>query len=132
MVELMIVVAIVGLLASIAMPAYSSYIARSQISEGLVLLSGLKTGFTEFYDERGRWPSLIGSVSASASGKYVASISISSGANSTNALTLEATMRTDVNSYIASKSVILTSTSGQSWSCSAGTVSEEFLPAACR
>ena len=56
LIELMIVVAIIGILAAIAIPAYQDYIARSQVSEGMATASAIKTGITEFYQAQGAFP----------------------------------------------------------------------------
>jgi type IV pilus assembly protein PilA len=56
LIELMIVVAIIGILASIALPAYQTYIARSQVTEAMNLVSGLKIEFTSAYGESGSCP----------------------------------------------------------------------------
>ena len=74
LIELMIVVAIIGILAAIAIPAYQDYIARSQVSEGVMLLGGGKTPLAEFYADQGRWPAEPLSVMGTLSGKYVATI----------------------------------------------------------
>ena len=73
LIELMIVVAIIGILAAVAIPAYKDYIARTQASEASVLLSGLKAPVAEFYNDRGALPTTA-QISAVTSGKYVASI----------------------------------------------------------
>ncbi len=56
LIELMIVVAIIGILAAIAIPAYQDYTIRAQVSEGLTLAAGAKTAVSEYFLERGAWP----------------------------------------------------------------------------
>ena len=61
LIELMIVVAIVGILAAIAIPAYKDYLVRSKVSECAAALSACKTSVTEFYFSKSAWPSLASS-----------------------------------------------------------------------
>ena len=56
LIELMIVIAIIGILAAIAIPAYQDYTVRSQVSEGIALASATKAAVSEFYSARGTWP----------------------------------------------------------------------------
>ena len=56
LIELMIVVAIIGILAAIALPAYQDYTIRAQVSEGLVIAEALKTSLTEYYASNGSFP----------------------------------------------------------------------------
>lgn len=56
LIELMIVVAIIGILASIALPSYQNYVTRAQVAEGITLADQLKPAILEFYRDRGRWP----------------------------------------------------------------------------
>lgn len=135
LIELMIVVAIIGILAAIAIPAYQDYIARSQVSEAVQLSAGGKTPLAEFYSDKGRWPMEALSVMGNTEGKYTSVVTITAGAGLTGqGLTLEATMRsTGVNKNIQAKTLNLTTANGGArWGCSAGTISSKYLPGACK
>ena len=134
LIELMIVVAIIGILAAVAIPAYQDYIARSQVSEAISLTAGGKTPMAEFFADKGQWPASATDVMGTTSGKYVASVAITTGAGATGALELTATMAsTGVNSAVAGGTLILsTGDGGKSWGCSGGTLSSKFRPASCR
>ncbi|HFA0042781.1 TPA: pilin, partial [Neisseria gonorrhoeae] len=56
LIELMIVIAIVGILAAVALPAYQDYTARAQVSEAILLAEGQKSAGTEYYLNHGKWP----------------------------------------------------------------------------
>jgi type IV pilus assembly protein PilA len=75
LIELMIVVAIIGILAAIAIPAYQNYTIRAQVTEGLNLADGWKTGIAEYYAQYGTWPSSLTGSGAS-TGKYVSAVNI--------------------------------------------------------
>jgi type IV pilus assembly protein PilA len=57
LIEMMIVVAIIGILSAIGVPAYLSYTARAQVMEGLNLAAGWKPAIAEYYAANGSWPS---------------------------------------------------------------------------
>src|SRR5690606_3850045 len=57
LIELMIVVAIIGILAAVAMPAYQDYLARAQVNEAVYLTQAGKTPLAEYYSDQGIWPS---------------------------------------------------------------------------
>ncbi|ENW4478913.1 prepilin-type N-terminal cleavage/methylation domain-containing protein, partial [Neisseria gonorrhoeae] len=83
LIELMIVIAIVGILAAVALPAYQDYTARAQVSEAILLAEGQKSAVTEYYLNHGEWPKDNGSAGvASAStikGKYVQKVEVAKG-----------------------------------------------------
>jgi type IV pilus assembly protein PilA len=155
LIELMIVVAIIGILAAIAIPAYQDYTIRAQVTEGLNLMSDMKAGVAEWYAQEGAWPSSLDQIGISGSastksGKYVKSINLTKG-------TLVTTFGVQANSNITDKTLALqpkTSLNGDViWACgerlapsSAGDPSSgpstsaagatdllpKYLPASCR
>ncbi|HGO7109639.1 TPA: pilin [Neisseria meningitidis] len=83
LIELMIVIAIVGILAAVALPAYQDYTARAQVSEAILLAEGQKSAVTEYYLNHGEWPGDNSSAGVATSseikGKYVKSVTVANG-----------------------------------------------------
>jgi type IV pilus assembly protein PilA len=87
LIELMIVIAIIGILAAIAIPAYQNYTIRAQVTEGISLADTYKTAIAEFYQNLGTWPvnaTVAGSATSIAMpgatlGKYVTGITVVNG-----------------------------------------------------
>ncbi|HFC8196782.1 TPA: pilin [Neisseria meningitidis] len=83
LIELMIVIAIVGILAAVALPAYQDYTARAQVSEAILLAEGQKSAVTEYYLNHGEWPGNNTSAGVATSseikGKYVAGVKVEKG-----------------------------------------------------
>ncbi|HGG7959314.1 TPA: pilin [Neisseria meningitidis] len=105
LIELMIVIAIVGILAAVALPAYQDYTARAQVSEAILLAEGQKSAVTEYYLNHGEWPANNNSAgvasSADIKGKYVKSVEVAKGV-------ITATMlSTGVNKEIQGKKLSL-------------------------
>jgi type IV pilus assembly protein PilA len=71
LIELMIVVAIIGILAAIAIPAYQNYTIRAQVTEGLSLADGWKTSVAEFYAQQGSFPTSCTATGSAATGVMV-------------------------------------------------------------
>src|SRR5215510_7817098 len=81
LIELMIVVAIIGILAAIALPAYQDYTIRSQVSEGPTLSEGIKVAIADYYANNGSWPTALSDIgfTNTVSGSYVSSVGMSGG-----------------------------------------------------
>ncbi|HGG7915803.1 TPA: pilin [Neisseria meningitidis] len=137
LIELMIVIAIVGILAAVALPAYQDYTACAQMSEALTLAEGQKSAVVEYYSDNGTFPNSNTSAGIAASneikGKYVASVKVEGNAS---VASITATMNSsNVNKDIKGKTLVLVGkqNSGSfSWECKKGSVDEKFLPSTCR
>ena len=135
LIELMIVVAIIGILAAIAIPAYQDYVIRAQISDGLSLASGSKTAIAEFYQNKGRFPTDQTSAGLAAAdeivGRYTESVD---GSVAGGLITI--TYGREANDVINGQTVLLsaiTHAGSIEWVCKGGTITEgKYLPSSCR
>jgi type IV pilus assembly protein PilA len=148
LIELMIVVAIIGILAAIAIPAYQDYTVRAQVTEGMNLAGAVETGVADYFANTGSFPTALSSVgiSNSPTGKYVSAVTITAGA-------IVVTYGLQANSNVLNQNLTLTPyTDGSQdiiWVCGAHTpptgaslptgvtvgattVADKYLPQTCR
>lgn len=131
LIELMIVVAIIGILASIALPAYQDYTVRTKVSEGLSIASGAKATVMESRVSMGRW--------LSSNASYGLSTSTSIKGNNVSAITIngngEIVVTYSNDTAIQNLTLTLTPTLANggsiTWACTS-TIAGKYLPANCR
>ena len=158
LIELMIVVAIIGILAAIAIPAYQDYTIRSQVTEGLNLAGAVKAAVAESYADKGVWPADNraagitnddGSAGVTPSGKYVTGIEVNQG---TIEITYGAQANNNINGDVLPLRPRLSENDDVIWLCgrndgagvsgltdpstpapaTATTVESKYVPASCR
>ncbi len=131
-IELMIVVAIIGILAAIAIPAYQDYTIRAQVSEGLSLSSAAKASIGEYYALRGIFPTDNAEAGLEAPGNIVGKY-VSSVAAAANVITV--TFGNDAHAVISANAITLIATDylgSMGWVCTGAGIADKHLPAACR
>jgi type IV pilus assembly protein PilA len=137
--ELMVVMAIIGVLAAVAIPAYDNYVQRAQVSEATGLLWGAKSPLAEYFANGAHWPLQPGDVMGTTSGKYTGSITYYGAPDNSppGAITLMATMNSfGIAPALRSTTFVLaTIDGGATWICRSGgpkPIPDLFLPVACK
>lgn len=137
LIELMIVVAIIGILASVALPAYQGYTIRAQVSEGLSLSGEVQAGIADYRAVTGDWAlsNAEAGVSANIDGTYTGSVlAVADDAATPTVITV--TFGNDAHSLLTGDTLTITAADtaggGVEWVCAVGTVEPEYVPASCR
>ncbi len=145
LIELMIVVAIIGILAAVALPAYQDYTVRAKVSEGMIAASALKIGVTDVFADNGitgvaAYATEIANDQDNLTTDLITAVAVS-GTNGTISITMGGIPQLGTNNVLAFVPEIngsaisnQNSTGSITWDCSSATTTiiDKFLPANCR
>lgn len=129
LIELMIVIAIIGILAAIALPAYQDYTKRARAAEGLSLAGGAKTAVSEFYSSNNQFPSNNAAAglaaAANINGNSVSQVNVDTGR-----ITVTYNDKVGANSTIVLSPTV--TSGGLTWNCKGGNLASSLRPSECR
>lgn len=136
LIELMIVIAIIGILAAIALPAYQDYTKRSRVSEGLSLAGGAKSALTEYYASNNEWPAdnAAAGIATSITGNAVKSVVASRSATGAAGKGL---ITVTFNNKVTDGATLIMEGEGNDagsvkWTCTGGSLVTKYRPFECR
>lgn len=130
LIELMIVVAIVGILAAVALPAYQDYTRRARVVEGLSLAAGVKTAVSEYRASQNNWPSSTDDLGITnvISGGVVKSVSVEAG----GVIKVVYNEKVGFDQTLILRPELVSGSGNIVWRCTEGTLPSEVRPSECR
>jgi type IV pilus assembly protein PilA len=135
LIELMIVVAIIGILAAVAIPAYQDYTIRAKVTEVLGIAASAKTSISEYYSSVGIMPTNASNSGVNTSplqSTYISDVTFTRTSDTVADIEYDLA---NLNSDINTETVVFEGTgsnNGISWTCNSGSAPSKFLPANCR
>jgi type IV pilus assembly protein PilA len=117
LIELMIVVAIIGILAAVAIPAYTDYMKRGKVSEAVQLTGGTKTPIEEYISSKGTLPTGLSTITDKLGGKYTTGLAVKCQNETDRTLVVEILFRDDADDVLKEYAFGLGYTKERKWTC---------------